>query len=415
KKLKKPVAILGDLCGPKIRIGDLYKEEIYLSSGQKFVLTTNFCLGDEKRVFINYKNITQEIKKGARVLLDDGKIELKIEKINKNDLICKVIVGGILKNKKGVNFPGSNLKIKSLTQKDLEDVYFAIKNNFDFIAISFVRKEEDILFLKKILEKNKSNIKIISKIETEEAINNFDNILKLSDGIMVARGDLAVEINPEKVPILQKDIIKKCNEVYKPVIVATQILESMIINPFPTRAEINDIANAILDGADALMLSGETATGKFPVKAVETMARVSKHIENHFDSEEVLKYELSSFRLINDAVSYAVASVSYKIHAKAIIALTETGNTARTICRFRLKQPVIALTPNIKTYKSLLLTFGCYPCLIKSFKDLNEVIKKGKEILVKNNFAEKEDKIVICAGIPFGRSGSTNLLIAEKI
>jgi pyruvate kinase len=415
KKLKKPVAILGDLAGPKIRIGDLYQNEVKLINNQKFILTTKKCIGNEKKAFINYKNIVNEVQKGAMVLIDDGKIELRVEKIYKNYLICKVIVGGILKSKKGVNFPGTSLKIKSLTKKDLEYIKFAIKNDIDFLAVSFVKDEKDILFLKKILEKNNANIKVIAKIETQEAVNNFNEILKVADGIMIARGDLAVEIGAEKVPIIQKDIIKKCNNFFKPVIVATQILESMILNPFPTRAEANDIANAILDGADALMLSGETATGKFPIKAVETMSRISRHTESHFNSEEILKHEIGEFRSINDAVSYAVASVSYKIHSKLIIALTESGYTARIISRFRLKQPIIALTPNIKTYKFLLLSFGCYPYLIKNFKNFDEVIKKTKQILLKNNLVQKGDKIVICAGIPFGISGSTNLLIAEKI
>ena len=415
KKTKKPVAILQDLCGPKIRIGDLYKESIILKPKQKFILTTKECIGDESKVFINYKNIVNDVKKGDIVLIDDGKIELKIEKIINEDIYCKIIIGGELKSKKGVNFPNTSLSISSLTEKDKKDVLFGIKNKVNFIALSFVKTAEDIISLKNILKNENADIKVIAKIETQEALKNIDEILKEADGIMVARGDLAVEIGPEKVPIYQKNIVEKCNKIIKPVIIATQMLESMIKNPFPTRAEVNDIANAILDGADAVMLSGETATGSFPLKAVETMARVSHYTEPHFDYEKIFKNEFLSSKSVNDSVSYAVANVAYKVGAKLIVALTETGHTAKMISRYRPKQIILALTPNLNTYFSLKINFGCYPYLIRSFKNLDHVIDEAKKIVLKNNLANKNDKIVICAGIPFGKSGSTNFLIVQSL
>jgi len=415
KKTKKPVAILQDLCGPKIRIGDLYKESIILKPKQKFILTIKECIGDENKVFINYKNIVNDVKKGDIVLIDDGKIELKIEKIINEDIYCKVIIGGELKSKKGVNFPNTSLSISSLTEKDKKDVLFGIKNKVNFIALSFVKTAEDVVSLQNILKKENLDIKIIAKIETQEALKNIDEILKEADGVMIARGDLAVEIGPEKVPIYQKNIVEKCNKILKPVIIATQMLESMIKNPFPTRAEVNDIANAILDGADAVMLSGETAIGNFPLKAIETMARVSHYTELHFDYEKIFKNEFLSSKSVNDSVSYAVANVAYKIGAKLIVALTETGYTAKMIARYRPKQTILALTPNLNTYFALKINFGCYPYLISSFKNLDHVINEAKKIVLKNNLANKNDKIVICAGIPFGKSGSTNFLIVQSL
>lgn len=413
KKFKKPIAILADLCGPKIRIGDFLDGKIELKHNQKFILTTEKCIGDQNKVFINYKNIINEAKAGEIILLDDGKIELRIDKVVKNELICHVVFGGELSSRKGANFPQSSLKISSLTEKDKEDLKFIIKNKIDFIALSFVRTSKDILELKNILKKLKSDIEVIAKIETREAVKNIDEIIKESYGVMVARGDLAVEVGAEQVPIIQKNIVQKCNNLGKPVIIATQMLESMIKNPVPTRAEVSDVANAILDGADAIMLSAETASGNFPIKSVEAMSRIARHIEQNFDYKSFLKnYHIVS-NIISDSVSYAVSNVAYNIDAKVIVALTETGYTPQMITRFRIKQPILALTPNKNTYNKLALVFGCYPFIIKSFKNIEEVREVVKKIILKNNFAKKGEKIVICAGIPFGRSGSTNFLMGE--
>ncbi|KKQ23303.1 pyruvate kinase [Candidatus Wolfebacteria bacterium RIFCSPLOWO2_01_FULL_38_11] len=415
KKINKPIAILQDLSGPKIRIGDFYSESIILRKGQTFILTANKCVGDEKKVFINYPNLPKEIKSGERILLNDGKNELKVEKILGNEIRCKIIVGGEIKGRRGVNFPDSNLRISSLTKKDREDIKFGIKNKVDFMAISFVRKPSDILELRNILNKAKTNIKIIAKIETKEAIENLDEIIKAADGVMVARGDLAVEMLAEHVPILQKNIIKKCNYAGKPVITATQMLDSMIKNPVPTRAEVNDVANAILDGTDAVMLSEETALGNYPIEAVSVMARIARHTEENYDHEEILKHAHLLPKSINDSISYGIVTAAHNIGAKAIIALTEYGNAARMISRYKPKQPIIALTPNRKTYNQLSLSFGCQPMLIKYFKEISEVIEEAKKIAVKNKIAKIGDKVVIGAGIPFGKAGSTNLLIVQVV
>ncbi|MCL5004475.1 MAG: pyruvate kinase [Patescibacteria group bacterium] len=415
QKINKPIAVLQDLSGPKIRIGDFYQENVELKNGKKFVLTTEKIIGDENKVFINYKNIADEIEKGATILLDDGKVELRVEKISGNKIICRVIIGGKIKGRRGVNFPGSCLKISSLTEKDKEDIKFGIKNKVDFMAISFVRTVNDILELKNILKRARADIKVIAKIETQEAVENIDEIIKEAYGIMVARGDLAVEVGAEQVPILQKMIVKKCNDAGKPVIIATQMLESMIKNPVPTRAEVNDIANAILDGADAIMLSEETTLGDFPLKTIEVMARVARHTEVNFNYEKLLENGHLTSKIITNSVSYAVANVAHNVGAKAIIALTESGGTAKMISRYRLKQPILALTPNSKTYNRLALSFGCYPYLINQFKDISEVVETAKKMVLKNKLAKKGEKIVISAGIPFGKSGSTNLLIAEIV
>lgn len=415
KKLNKPIAILQDLCGPKIRIGDFCDNSIVLKNGKKFILTTVKCIGNEEKVFINYKNITKEIKSNDRIFLNDGKNELRVEKISGNEIICKVIVGGEIRGRRGVNFPDTNLKISSLTKKDKEDIRFGIKNNVDYMAISFIRKSSNILELRNILNKAGADIKIIAKIETREAIENLDEIIKTADGAMVARGDLAVEVPTEHVPILQKIIIRKCNDAGKPVITATQMLDSMIKNPVPTRAEVNDVANAILDGTDAVMLSEETTLGNYPIETINVMSKIAKHTEENYNHEEILKHKHLLPKSINDSISYAIATAAHNIGAKAIIALTERGNAARMVSRYKPKQPIIALTPNKKTYNQLALSFGCQPILIKYFKEISEVIEIAKNIAVKNKTTKKGDKIVIGAGIPFGRAGSTNLLIVQTI
>lgn len=415
EKIGKTIAVIQDLGGPKIRIGDFYKESIVLKNGQSFILSTEKCVGNESKVFVNYKNLPKELKKGSKILLNDGKNELRVEKISGGDIYCRVIVGGEIKGRRGVNLPGTYLKISSLTEKDKADIKFGIKNKVDFMAVSFVRQAADIIELKNILKKAKANIKVIAKIETQEAIEMIDEIISAADGILVARGDLAVEISPEKVPMAQKMIIKKCNKKGKPVITATQMLESMIRNPVPTRAEVNDIANAILDGTDAVMLSEETALGDFPLKAVEVMARVALYTEEGFNYGEERMKDNFSLEAIGDSVSFAAVNVARNIGAGAIFALTESGFTARMISRCKPRQPVIALTPNKKTCNWLAISFGCYPRLIKGFTDIAEVSEAAKKMALAERIAKKGDKIVISAGIPFGEAGTTNLLLAEKI
>lgn len=415
KKFEKPTAILQDLCGPKIRIGDFYKESVVLKNNKRFILTTKKCVGDEQKVFINYKNLPKEIGKGAKIMLNDGKNELVAEKISGDEIFCRVLVGGEIKGRRGANFPGTSLKINSLTAKDKEDIKFGVKHKVDFMAISFVRTAADVLELKEILKKNNVGVRVIAKIETQEAIENIDEIVAAADGILVARGDLAVEGPLEHVPTLQKMIIKKSNAAGKPVITATQMLESMIKNPLPTRAEVNDVANAIIDGTDAVMLSEETTLGAYPVKAVEVMSRIARHTEEKLDYEEILKHNHLLPKSISDSISFAIVNAAHNIGAKGIVALTETGFTARVISRYRPKQSVLALTPNVKTFNQLAVSFGCYPRLVKKFNNVSEVIEMAKKMSIKHKIVKKGDKIVIAAGIPFGKSGATNLLIVQVV
>jgi len=415
EKFGKPIAVLQDLAGPKIRIGDFENGSVVLKEGAPFILTVKKCPGDEKKVFVNYKNLPKEVRKGSVIMLNDGKNKLEVKKVSGGDIHCKVLVGGAIKGRRGVNVPGAYLKISALTAKDKRDIEFGVKNGVDFMAISFVRTAADILKLRSILEKAKADIKIIAKIETKEAIENIDTIIDAADGVMVARGDLAVEVSAEKVPVLQKMIIKKCNDLGKPVITATQVLESMIKNPIPTRAEVSDIANAIFDGTDAVMLSEESTLGGFPVEAVEMMDRVARHTEANFNYEKVLKRKNLLPKPIADSISFAIANAAHNIGAKAIVALTESGFTARIISRYKPKQPIVALTPNKKTYNRLALSFGCYPRMIKQFDNLEDVVKTAKNVVVKDKFARRGDKIVIAAGIPFGKSTTTNLLLSQVI
>lgn len=414
-KIGKPVAILQDLCGPKIRIGDFYKESVVLKNGQNFIFTTKKCVGDEKKVFINYSNLHKEIKKDAKILLNDGKNEFKVQKIEGNDVYCKVITGGEIRGRRGAFFPGTAIKIDSLTAKDKKDAEFGIANDVDFMAVSFVRSAKDLFWLRNFLKKNNSRIGIISKLETLDAMNNIDEIMEASDGVMIARGDLAVEVSPEQVPVFQKMIIKKANMAGKPVIVATQMLESMIKNSVPTRAEVNDIANAIFDGADAVMLSEETAMGKFAVEAVEVMARTARYTEANFDYERYLNNSHAHLKTVTDSVSCSVVSVAHDISASAIVVFTESGLTARMIARHKPKQPILVLTSNKATYEKQALNSGCYGRLIPSYNDFSEVISAAKEMALKNKLVKKGDKIVISFGVPFKISGSTNLMMVQGV
>lgn len=415
-KINKPIAILEDLSGPKIRISDFYKESIMLKNGKNFILTTKKCIGDENRVFVNYKNLHREIKMGSTIFLNDGRNELRVKKISGNDIHCRIVVGGEIRGRRGVNLPDSHLKISSLTAKDKKDIDFGVKNKVDFMAISFVRTPGDIIELRKILKSKKADgIKIIAKIETQMAVENLDSIIEISDGIMVARGDLAPEVGAEQVPVLQKMIIKKCNIAGKPVITATQMMESMIKNSVPTRAEVNDVANAIFDGSDAVMLSEETTLGDYPIEAVEAMARIAESVEENFNYEGILKNINLAQKLVTDSVSYSVVNIAYNVGAKVIVALTESGRTARAISRCKPKQPILVLTPNKRILNQLSLSFGCFPYLIGGLKDIDGVIDMAKKIAIRNGFVKKGDKMIISAGIPFGRSGSTNLILAQEV
>jgi len=421
KKTGISAAIMQDLGGPKIRIGDFENGVITLNPGQKFTLTTDKIVGNQDRVSVNYEPLPKEVVKGGFILLHDGKKKLEIVDIKGKEVICKVIVGGEIKNKRGINLPGAHLSISSLTDKDKKDLEFGIKNKVEFIAFSFVRRASDIRELRALLDKAKmQETKIIAKVEDTEGIENIDEIINLVDGVMVARGDMGIEIGVENVPVMQKTIIKKCNEQGKFVITATHILESMIKAPVPTRAEVSDIANAVIDGTDAIMLSEETTLGDYPIESVRTMATVAKNIENsllykdHILAMQDRKHALMGSG-VADAVSNETVDLANALNAKAIIALTETGRTARLIARYKPLQPIFAFTANDKTHNQLLMSFGVTPVKSEKFKDINDAVKAIRVHLKKEKVVSAGDKIVIVSGTPIYKTGTTNTLIVETI
>lgn len=415
ESLNTPIAVLQDLSGPKIRIGDFETESVLLEKGKTITLTTDEVIGTKEKVSVNYPDLPKEVKKGEVIFLNDGKQKLKVEDITEKEIVCKILIGGEIKGRRGLNFPDSKLSISSLTEKDWKDVDFGIENDVDFMAISFVRNPSDITELKNYLKKKDSNISIIAKIETREAIENIDEIISKSDGVMVARGDLAVEISAEEVPITQKMIIKKCNQLGKPVITATQLLYSMTHSPTPTRAEVNDIANAILDGTDAVMLSEETTIGSHPVDAVKTMTQVALYTERFFPYEDVLEHHHLLQKNVTSSVSYSVVNTAHDIDARAIIALSVSGFTARMISRYKPARPVLVITPERKTYNRLSLSFNCYPFLAEHFNGVTNTIEKSKEIALKSKIVKQGDEVIISAGIPFSQPGNTNLLLVQRI
>jgi pyruvate kinase len=412
-ELEVPLAVLQDLAGPKIRLGELSPERFVLKTGAKFILTAEQLVGNDQCASVNYSRLPQEV--GKNIFLNDGKVKLSVERVDGGKIVCVVSSGGEIKSKCGVNVPDGCLTISSLTEKDRKDVELGIKSDVDFMALSFVRKAADILELREILNKAKADIKIIAKVETPEAVENIDSIIEAADGIMVARGDLAIEVSAERVPILQKLIVHKCNLAGKPVIVATQMMESMIRSPVPTRAEVNDVANAILDGADAVMLSEETTLGSHPVETVQMMSKIALHTEQHFPYEETLKRHHLAEKDVTSSVGFAVVNAAHDVRAKAIIALSVSGFTARMIARCRPQRPVLVVTPNRKTYNRLALKFNCYPVLAGDFVDVNETLDRAKSVAREKKFAGVGDKVVICAGYPYARQGSTNMLLVETI
>ena len=413
KKTGKTVAILQDLGGPKIRIGNFYQERVMLTPGETFTLTTDDVVGDEHNASVNYPNLHKELKVGGFIMLDDGKKKLQVTGIEGNKVICKIILGGETKGRRGINLPGAYLSISSITEKDRKDLEFGIKNKVDFVAFSFVRRGEDVKELRALLDKAGSKAKIVSKIETQEAVENLEEIIALSDCCMVARGDLATEIGAENVPIIQKLIIKKCNLAAKPVITATQMLESMIKLPIPTRAEVSDVANAILDGTDAVMLSEETTLGDYPVESVTMLATIAKRVEQDYN------YKRMYLRIVNhdgvkDSLSQAVVNAANDAKAKVIVSLTEHGRTSRMFSRFKPKMPIIAFTPNEVTAQQGALSWGVYSIILKRSKDFESVLKTVKQTLLKQGLVSKGDTFVVSGGMPFGKAIDTNMLVVEK-
>jgi pyruvate kinase len=347
-------------------------------------------------------------------MLQDGTKRLEVLEVNGNEIVTKVMIGGRLSSRKGVNVPGANLSLSALTDKDRTDVAFGIQNNVDFVALSFVRRASDITDLRKILNDAKSGAHIIAKIETPEALDCIDEIIEASDGIMIARGDLAIEIPAEEVPLVQKLLISKCNAVGKPVITATQMLESMIKNPVPTRAEVSDVANAIIDGTDAVMLSEETTLGDFPIEAVKVMTKVALRVEKEVYTRDTIA-EYDSSHGITDVVSQSAVRVAHNVDAVLIVALTRSGRSARMIARYRPAEPILALSDSQAHASKLMLTFGCYPMVAPTFKTVDEIMEIVRKVTLDTELVKKGDKVVIVAGMPFGTSVDTNMILVETL
>jgi len=408
----RPIPLLLDTKGPEIRTGKFETGEITLVEDETFILINNDIIGNNKQCTITYKELYKDVHKGSRILINDGLVELEVNQIKGKDIYCTVLNGGVLGNNKGINVPGAEIHLPSLTSQDIEDIKFGIENEFDLIAASFVRKASDVIEIKKVLEKhNGQGIKVIAKIENREGIQNFDEIIKVADGIMVARGDLGVEIPVEEVPIVQKMLIEKCYRNGKPVITATQMLDSMIRNPRPTRAEASDIANAIYDGTSAIMLSGETAAGKYPIESLEMMAKIAEKAENSSNYwKRFTTMQFSMTPSVTNAMSHATCTTALDLKASAIITVTQSGHTARMISRFRPECPIIATTVSPRVQRQLSLSWGVIPYLVEEASTTDEMFDMGVEKALESGHVRNGDLVVITAGVPIGVSGTTNIL-----
>jgi pyruvate kinase len=406
----KVVGIMLDMKGPELRVGKFKNGKVKLQEGGIVRITRDNVLGSEGLIPLNYEFLSHDLKKGDTVLLDDGLINLEVIKSEFDEVICKVVNGGVLSDHKGVNLPGLDLSLPSLTESDYEDIIMGIEEGVHFIAVSFVRKAQDVLDIREFIEdQGANNIQLISKVETQAAVKNFADILQVVDAVMIARGDLGVEILPEEVPLVQKKLINQCNQAGKPVITATHMLDSMVRNPRPTRAEASDVANAIFDGTDAIMLSGETAVGKFPVEAVKTMDRIAVRTEEALNYQDMLQMKLMEFpKTITDAISHASCTIAMDLQADAILTPTVSGFTARMVSRYRPKPPIVGLSAFEDTLAHLCLTWGVIPVKVQQAEVTDEMIQKGIEVCQDKGLIRKGDLVVITAGVPV--SGTTNLL-----
>lgn len=414
KRLDKTVGILLDTKGPEIRTHSMENGQVELVKGQQIEVSMTEVLGNSERFSVSYEGLIDDVQPGDFILLDDGLVELEINDLNKETGIITTTVknNGLLKNKKGVNVPGVSVKLPGLTDKDKADVKFGIEQGVDFIAASFVRRAQDVLDIRELLETHDGEyIKIIPKIENQEGIDNIDEILKISDGLMVARGDLGVEIAPETVPMMQKELIRKCNLLGKPVITATQMLDSMQTNPRCTRAEASDVANAIYDGSDAVMLSGETAAGAYPVEAVLTMAKIAVSAEEAQDYKKLLSDRTKSTQTnMVTAIGVSVAHTALNLNCKAIVAATESGHTARMIAKYRPHANIVAVTPYGHVARQLNLVWGVNPIVKAGEKDTDDLLNTSVTATLEKGYANEGDLIIITAGVPAGRAGTTNLM-----
>ena len=415
-ELKLPVATLLDTKGPEIRLKDIEGGKTELVSGQKFILTTEEILGNNEKVTITYKGLKDDINVGTTILIDDGLIEMVVDEINETDIICSVVNGGPISNHKGVNIPGAALSMPYISDVDRSDIMFGCDMDFDFLAASFVRCKEDILEVRKIIEEHGSHMKIIAKIENTQGIRNLDEILEAADGIMVARGDMGVEIPMEEVPIVQKQMIKKAEALGKHVITATQMLESMIKNPRPTRAEATDIANAIYDGTTAIMLSGESAAGLYPVEAVKTMAKIAERTEEDIDYNSRLRRRKDIDNIdTTTAISHATCTTAMDLKAAAIITVTISGFTAGMIARYKPSCPIIACSVSPRTCRQLNLAWGVTPIWIARESTAEDLFDEAVHAVEKEGYIKKGDKVVLTAGVPLGVSGRTNMIRVVEV
>ncbi|MGH7771794.1 MAG: pyruvate kinase [Candidatus Binatia bacterium] len=410
--LEKPVALLQDLAGPKIRVGPVEGDRTRLQTGRSFVLTTRKILGNSQIISVNYTRLQRVIKKGDPILLGDGEIELEAVRVGSEEIACRITVGGVLSSHKGIHFPKGSLDLPSLTLKDKRDLAFGIEQGADMVALSFVRGREDIIDARREIKRRGAQIPIIAKIEKHEALDRIDAILEEVDAIMVARGDLGLETAPERIPALQKMMIRKANRLGKPVITATQMLRSMVQNPRPTRAEVADIANAVLDGTDALMLSEESAVGSYPIQAVKTMAQVAMETERILEPRSQFDGITSS---VPEAISHAAVSLARDLQVKALLIPTTSGSTPRMIARYRPAQPLIAISPELKTIKMLCLVWGVHPVLVPSYRSTDAMVRLAQKKAVSLGFVKTGDLVAITAGLPLHKAGTTNLITVQPV
>ena len=406
------IAILADLQGPKIRLGEVRDNMEVLETGREVEITNKECISTFKKLYISYNHLPQEVEPGDAILIDDGRIELKVLSTNRKDkIIAKVVTGGKISNNKGVNLPDTKTSVPALTEKDKKDLKFAIANGANWIALSFVRSPQDVLDLKKIIGKKNSYMKVMAKIEKPEALKELDEIIKVSDGIMIARGDLAVEVPQERMPLIQKDIITRCIKLAKPVVVATQMMDSMIEHPNPTRAEITDVANAVIDGADAVMLSGETSTGKYPVKVIQVMEKILTNIEHaNIIYDKDLKAERTSGSFISDAICYNAARMSSELNARAIIGMTFSGYTAFMLSSYRPKADIFVFTENRDLLNTLSMCWGVRAFYYDKFVGTDTSIRDVIRILKENNVLHTGDLAVNIGSMPLSNRGRANMV-----
>jgi pyruvate kinase len=408
-KIEKPIAILADLQGPKIRTGPLAGgAPVQLQSGQRFVITTARVLGDSTRVSTIFRPLPREVHRGNRILLSDGLIELRVEQVRGQEIVCQVVNGGALGEHKGINLPGVQLRVPALTAKDRTDLAFALKHGANYIAVSFVRRPEDVLLAKTLIRRAGKDTPVIAKLEKPEAIENLDAILRVADGVMVARGDLGVEMNPERVPVVQKTIISRARQFRRPVITATQMLESMTQNPRPTRAEASDVANAIFDGSDAVMLSAETASGKYPVESVSMMARIIEEAEASI--QEFPRPAPQERLKVAETVAELVCHASRELHMRLIAVFTHSGFTARLVSRYRPLVPIVAFSPEAETRRRLALIWGVCPRNIPNVRKVDGLAEVAERRLLEERLVRAGDVIGIVAGTPMGIRGTTNFM-----